>query len=137
MNAESQIASLQTHVNEDGETDHVSEISGHQSSDDDVLDEFPQTQESKIKPCISREKRKDNLLIQSLTQPAGQESRPFSFTTGCITLFSSFVMFVHQHLLEIVQKQTKAKAGVNRRSLGGNTWSINFKKSLDYHRFSF
>ena len=72
MNAESQIASLQTHINEDGETDHVSEISDHQSSDDEVFYELSQIQESKIKPCISKEKGKYSLLIQSITQPAGQ-----------------------------------------------------------------
>lgn len=57
MNAERQIASLQTQVNEDGETYHISEISDHQSSDDNVLDELSQMQESMGKQCISREKK--------------------------------------------------------------------------------
>lgn len=50
--ADRQITSLQTQVSEDGEIDHVREISDYESSDDNVLGEFSQTQESMNKQWV-------------------------------------------------------------------------------------
>lgn len=110
MNPERQIASLQTRVKEDGEIDHVSEISDYESSDDSVLDEFSQMQESMSKQCIFKKKRKCGILIQLVTQQETRTQTPCFTKRMCRSIFSSLmILCTSNYLMESIEDKCKGR----------------------------